>query len=397
MGMFGKVKISNETCVSALSEINSVAPKNWFVASNNGKDKKLNHAYIVNVLEDAIQLVPIKKQNKSFIVDKDNIIVINESEDIKKCILIVEDTHDHFYIYLNNGYKFKLGIHKKQFDKNRKALYKTYRKRFKKQSFPLQFLDYAFSALVIIVTLLAAICLVFDYSPIAHIYGIVSLKTFVNDAKNAESLNIVLEPYDKADLKAEENYIKVKHGNIEIKIPSNCYIDSENGETDGSVTYINGLSENEMLRINIEYESYDFDYDEEFSEKSKEFYKKISPYTEKEFGFPITGMYHYQKAMWMANTDDINYMDINEVLFYFVLFNLKAPMVPYDCRHVYDIETENYCGFILENGPTPIDVYIMSFQLYPKDNLESYYVVTVASSDLDEAYKILNSVEFVAE
>ena len=38
--MFGRIKISNEECVLALTEINGIAPENWFIAKKKEKTKK---------------------------------------------------------------------------------------------------------------------------------------------------------------------------------------------------------------------------------------------------------------------------------------------------------------------------------------------------------------------
>ena len=398
--MFGNFKISNEEYISALTEINGIAPENWFVAINKGKDRKINRGFLVNNTEETIQLIPIKKENKTYIIDKENVITLSITEDIKKCVLVIEDTHDHFYIYLNNGAKIKTVVRKKQFDKNRKATYKAFRKQFKKHSAVQQTFDIGFTTLVVWCVVVSVLFELNNYNPIAHIYMSNQLKSLVEDEANAEYLDIVLEPYDKADLELEENYITVKHGNIKMNIPSNLYVDSELSNSEDSITYTNGLTKNLMTRVNLEYEPLDFSgfvNDDGDEKETKAYYEKISPIIEKEFGFPITNMYQYQKAIWAADVDNINYWNYKETVIYYTLANTKLLTAPGDCQHVYDIKTDTYSGFILEVGPTPIDIYLISFWVYPNSNPDLQYVVQVISGDITEAYKILNSVELVTE
>ena len=66
-------------------------------------------------------------------------------------------------------------------------------------------------------------------------------------------------------------------------------------------------------------------------------------------------------------------------------------------KDVGSIKTDTYSGFILECGPTPTNAVLLQLSFFSDNNPELQYVVTVMSGDLDEAYKILNSVELVTE
>ena len=105
--MFGNFKISNEEYISALTEINGVAPENWFVARNKGKDKKVNRGYLVNNTEDTIQLIPIKKENKVYIIDKENVITLSKIEEITKIVYVLDDLYSFLRIHLNNGFVYR--------------------------------------------------------------------------------------------------------------------------------------------------------------------------------------------------------------------------------------------------------------------------------------------------
>lgn len=407
--MFGRIKISNEECVLALTEINGIAPDNWFVAKNKGKDKKVNHGFLINNTEDTIQLIPIKKENKAYIIDKENIITLSITENIKKCVLVIEDTHDHFYIYLNNGNKIKTVVRKKQFDKNRKAAYKVFRKQFRKESLLQQSIDIIFSALIV---LLACSILIIelltdipnDTMLYKHYEAAYDLKQMVDSGYFDEYMAVTLEQYPYSDLEFEGNISTITHGRLKMSLPKDCKLNKEasleDSTTDGFVTYTTGLGEEKALSVMIDYHSIDFS--ESYDEKSEKFMDAIRDVAIKEFGFSLDNHYNLTKAMWQMNEieENINYFSRNEVALYRFLLIMKTTMSSGE-NNYYEINTPTYCGFVSVRNHSFDDnnFTTVNLDLYSYDNLDVAYQVTiiVKNGDINDAYKIFNSVELVTE
>lgn len=396
--MFGIPKISNEEYISTLTEINGVAPETWFLAFNRGKLKKRIYAFLVNSIGDTLQLVPIKKNKKVFSLDKENIINLSKEDYFSKTTCVVDDTHDHFNICLTNGNKYKTIIKKYIIDKNRRKKYKSFRKQFKKQSVFPQIMHIVSSAFIVLIVAIPLICDLNNYSPIKHAFIANELKSIVATEENSLNLKTVLKPYDKAHLKLEENsFTTVEHGAIRLNIPSEYHISSDEEVDDFSVTYTNDLEKEQLVHITIDYEPLDYTYsDNEMEEKTRQLYKTVSPTTKREFGFPIQSQYDYMRATYMADVNNINYWNYKEVALYYVLMIMKTSL-PTTCQHLYDIKTETYSGFIMECEPTSVGIFFVQLSIFPNNNLDLQYTITVMCGDVNEAYKILNSVELIEE
>ena len=393
-----KIKISNDEIFAFLTETNGVEPTQWFITKNGSKNKKDVLAYIFNNTPECIQLIAIKGKKKNCYIDKESVFTYSKTDDIES-LTVARGEFYEIKIKLKNGSKYVLGAFPHKADALHKESMKALRAEYKEVSKKEQIKNILYYVILFAIgisigLLLSEISEAKGYNGIKHIIIAQQLKSLVGNEENAKSLDIVLEPYDKADLKHEENYTTVKHGNIIMNIPSNLYIDSELGDSGESVIYTNGLKDDSITNITIDYEPYNFNHEDA---ETQTMYEKLSPISEKEFGFPIISTYHYMKAMWMTDVDNINYWNYKETVMYYLLVNLKAPMVPSICQHVYDIKTDTYSGFILECGPTPTNAVLLQLSFFSDNNPELQYVVTVMSGDLDEAYKILNSVELVTE
>ena len=399
-----KLKISNEEIFDFLTEINGVEPTQWFIAKNGGKNKKDVLAYVFNNTPEYIQLVAIKGKKKNCYIDKESVFTYSKTDDVES-LTVARGEFYEIKIKLKNGTKYIIGAFPTGADKSHKASMKALRVEYKEVSKKEQIKNILYYVILFTIgisigLLLSELSEAKGYNGIKHIIIAQQLKSLVGNEANAEYLDIVLEPYDKADLELEENYITVKHGNIKMNIPANLYMDSEFSNSEDSITYTNGMTKNSMKRVVIEYAPLDFSgfvNDDGDEKETKAYYEKISPITEKEFGFPITNMYQYQKAIWAADTNNINYWDYKETVIYYTFANTRLLTAPGDCQHIYDIQTDTYNSFALECGPTSIDLYIISLWMYPNSNPDLHYTVQVISGDLDEAYKILNSVELVTE
>ena len=392
------IEISDVEIFEFLTELNGIEPTQWFITKNGGKNKKDVLAYILNNTPEHIQLIAVKGKKKNCYIDKESVITYNKTDDIET-LTVARGEFYEIKIKLKNGMKYVLGAFPHKSDALHKESMKALQIEYKEASKKAQIKNVMYYVTICVIGVLigwsiSEITTSNGYNGVKHIIIAQQLKSLVENEEIAESLDIILEPYDKADLEFEANYTTAKHGNIKMNIPSNLYIDSELGDSGESVVYTNGLTGDSIINITIDYEPYDFNHEDE---ETKVMYEKLSPISEKEFGFPIISIYHYMKAMWMTDVDNINYWNYKETAMYYLLVTLKAPMVPAICQHVYDVKTDTYSGFILECGPTPTNAVLLQLSIFPDNNPELQYTVTVISGDITEAYKILNSVELVTE
>lgn len=406
LNMFGRIKISNEECVLALFEINGVVPEDWFVAVNKGKDKRVHYAFIVNNTDDAIQLIPIKKESKKLVIDKENIIILSKSDDIKKCIVLIEDTHDHFYIHLNNGFKFRLVIRRRQFDKDRKKIYKSFRKQFTKQSLVPQTLDVIFNALIVLLSLTVMLWGILNIpnstSLYKHYAAACDLKQTVDSGYFDKYMTVTLEQYSHSDLEFESDVYTVTHGKLRLNLPLDCKLNKEASLEDstdnGFATYTTDLEEEKALSVMIDSQPIDFSNNN--IEGYAELIDTLRDTAIKEFGVSLDNHYNLTKAMWQMNSleDNINYFSRNEVALYRFMLVMKMTMSS-GVNNYYEINTPSYCGFISVRNIGDSDSTIVNLDVFSYENLNESYQITVfvRNGNINDAFKIINSVEFVTE
>lgn len=406
--MFGNFKISNEEYISALTEINGVAPENWFVARNKGKDKKVNRGYLVNNTEDTIQLIPIKKENKVYIIDKENILSYSKSDDIKSIIVVVDDTYSHLKIRLNDGAFYNLKIPKFFVPKERKNNFKIFRKEYKEQSKKAQLLNnisniayVIFFSSVLTIELLTTIPN--DTMLYKHYEAAYDLKQTVDSGYFDEYMAVTLEQYPYSDLKLEDDFSTITHGKIQLNIPIDCKLNTDilsDSAVDGFVSYTTGLEEEKALSVMIDY--HELDYSEHNDEEYKIFEDAVRETSIKEFGVSLDNHYNLTKTMWQMNDleKNINYFSRNEVALYRFMLIMKMTMSS-GINNYYEINTPTYCGFvsIRNNFLNSNNFNLVNLEIYSYDNLDVAYQVTISvkNGDINDAYKILNSVELVTE
>lgn len=410
--MFGNFKISNEEYISALTEINGVAPENWFVAKNKGKDKKVNRGYLVNNTEDIIQLIPIKKENKIYIIDKENVITLSKIEEITKIVYVLDDLYSFLRIHLNNGFTFKLRVYNVFSNKLRKKNFKEFRKPYKRQSVKAQ--------VSLLIYYIIVYTLIFAEILFGALYGIIKipndsklyyhyqyakdLKQTVDSGYFDEYMAVTLEQYPHSDLELESDVYTITHGKIRMNLPKDCKFNKETtleGSTDnGFVSYTTGLGKEKALSATIDYNPTDFS--EAYNEESDIFMDATRDVAIKEFGFPLDNHYNIIKAMWqMSELDEnINYFSREEIALYRFLIIMKTTMNSGESNY-YEIKTPTYCGFVsVRKISFDNDSFTtVNLDLFSYDNLDVNYHVTIVvkNGDVNDAFKIINSVELVTE
>ena len=404
LNMFGKFNITNEEYISVLTEINSISPETWFVAVNKGKDKKVNRGFLINNTENTIQLIPIKKINKAYIIDKENLIILSKTEDIKKIIYVIDDLYSFLRIHLNNGFTFKLRVYNVFSNKLRKKNFKEFRKPYKKQSVKAQvslLIYYIIGCTLIFAEILFGVLFgVLNIPNNSNLYKhyqyAKSLQMFIEDEEHKQDLSVVLKPYEKLSLELDGDYTTVKAADFKFNLPEGYikHIAPDYNEEESTLIIYDYKNDGDKKRILIDKEPYvGIDY--------TELDEKIGKACEKEFGFRIDSHYNWSKLMWVMDyyNGDINYFDPEELLLYGSMASTKAAFVG-AVTEVYEVETPTYKGTIkildnnLDNG-----VVFVLLDACTYDDLNTTYRITfmIQKAEIDEAYKILNSVELITE
>ena len=100
--------------------------------------------------------------------------------------------------------------------------------------------------------------------------------------------------------------------------------------------------------------------------------------------------------------DNLNYFSLHEVALYRFLLTMKITMSSGE-NNYYEINTPTYCGFVsVRNNSLGDDdktFSIVNLNLYSYDNLDVAYQVTIIikNGDINDAFKIINSVELLTE
>ncbi len=405
--MFGKFNITNEEYISALTEINDVVPENWFVAVNKGKDEKVNRGFLINDTDDTIQLIPIKKINKTYIIDKENILAYSKSDDIKSIVVVVDDTHSHLKICLNDGTFYNLKIPKFFVTKERKNNFKIFRKEYKKQSKKAQLLNNIYNIAYVVffisaltITLLTTIPN--DTMLYKHYQYAEDLKQTVNSGYFDEYMAVTLEQYPHSDLEFESDVYTVTHGKLRLNLPLDCKLNKEASLEDstdnGFATYTTDLEEKKALSVMIDSQPIDFSNNN--IEGYAELIDTLRDTAIKEFGVSLDNHYNLTKAMWQMNSleDNINYFSRNEVALYRFMLVMKMTMSS-GVNNYYEINTPSYCGFVSVRNIGDSDSTIVNLDAFSYENLNESYQITVfvRNGNINDAFKIINSVEFVTE
>ncbi len=408
--MFGNFKISNEEYISALTEINGVTPENWFIAINKGKDKKVNRGFLVNNTEDIIQLIPIKKENKAYIVDKENVITLSKIEEITKIVYVLDDLYSFLRIHLNNGFTFKLRVYNVFSNKLRKKNFKEFRKPYKRQSVKAQ--------VSLLIYYIIVYTLIFAEILFGALYGVIKipndsklyyhyqyakdLKQTVDSGYFDEYMAVTLEQYPYSDLKFEEEFSTVTHGKLRMNLPLDCKLNKElsleDSTVDGYVAYSTDLEIETALYITIDSQPIDFSNND--IEGYAELIDTLRDTAMKEFGVSLDNHYNLTKAMWQMSSleDNINYFSRNEVALYRFMLVMKMTMSS-GVNNYYEINTPSYCGFVSIRNIGDSDSTIVNLDVFSYDNLNESYQITifVRNGDINDAFKIINSVELVTE
>ena len=389
-----KLKISNEEIFNFLTEINGVEPTQWFITKNGGKNKKDVLAYIFNNTSEYIQLVAIKGKKRNCYIDKESVVTYSKTDDIESLTVAELDFYE-IKIKLKNGTKYVVGAFPIGADKLHKKSMKALRTEYKPASKKAQIIAMVTNILVIGLIYVCLFSLPDVSEKIGNRYIVAKyIQNTIESGEYKDELSVVLKPYDKQNLKLDGNYTTIEAGNFKFNLPEGYgeYISDYDYEESTLIAYDCKVDEG-IKRVIVDTEVLDGGMFTDFDET-------LGDACEKEFGFRIDSQYNWDKLMWSIDyyNGDINYFDPEELVLYYSMLSTKANFVG-AVTEVFEVETPTYKGMIFVTENSFNNTLIIMLDAYAHNNLNiSYRISTIVpQTDIDEAYKILNSVELVTE
>lgn len=411
-----KVDIPDEIIFNVLCEINGVAPTNWFIAQNVGKDRKETFAYIVNNTPEYIQLISLKGNKKQGFIDKTNIITLNKSTDIEKCSIIISDYYK-IKLKLKNGAKFVFIAHLIGSTKQQRKSVRALRKEYKKQNLLKQTLWYAFY----VVTVILAIIVGWNIGEnIAHSAinaeqsqnlsqeeqetikeideTFEQTKTYINSPEYKDLFSVKIQPFESDAVVTGKTKV--------VELNSFRFIFDKNAEfhkfDSGDYSYVIG-GENHTLGVGY---VDTFNLDAEGIEKNKTVDEKLKNGTLEKMGYSIKSQYDMNRTKYVIDyfSDDINEFNTYEK----VVFNKVVSDMLSDYNDgrkilaVYEKEFDSYYMLVQKvqyDDMADEPVYAYDIDIFFKDDLNTFeaYSITSLNHTEEECFAIINSMELIEE
>lgn len=389
-----KIRIDNIEMFNFLTETNGVEPTQWFITKNGGKNKKDVFAYILNNTPEYIQLIAIKGKKKKCYIDKESIVTYSKTEDIESLTVVRSEFYE-IRIKLKNSIKYVLGAFPFGADKFHKEAMKAFRVEYKEVSKKVQASTTVRNVLIYLVSIVLGVNVYFACEKIGTRYIVAKyIQNTIESGEYKEELSVVLKSYDKQNLKLDGNYTTIKAGNFRFNLPEGYgeYISDYDYEESTLIAYDCKIDKG-IKRVIVDTEVLD---GREFTD----FDETLGDACEKEFGFRIDSQYNWEKLMWSIDyyNGDINYFDPEELVLYYSMLSTKAAMVG-AVTETYEVETPTYKGIMLISENSSNNTLLIMLNAYAHNDLNTSYRITtiVPQTNIDEAYKILNSVELVTE
>ena len=410
-----KVNIDDETIFQVLNEINGVAPTSWFIARNVGKDRKETFAYIVNNAPEYIQLIPLKGNKKNGLIDKGNIITLNKSTDIEKCILIMTD-YCKIKLQSKDGTKFLLIAHIVGSTKHQRKSIKALRKEYKKSSRPSQTFWNVFLVVVTVLTVIVSYNIgreigenmrisqqqeqsQEDEETVKEVEQQFNKNIeIINSPEYKDVLSIKVQPYEsKAVITGETKTVEVN--SFRFKVSANSELHKFDS---GNYGYIDN-SNNKIISAGYVLTR---DTTKEVTDLQNSTYKHIEGGTFEKMGYSINSWYENQKSTYSIDYFNADIQNFN--LYEKMLFNLAMNSRMRDATEqslllaVYEKEFDSYYMIVKKIQHSDMAeelVYGYEIDIYFKDDLntlESYAITNMGYTE-EECFAIINSMELIEE
>lgn len=411
-----KVDINDETIFQVLSEINGVAPTNWFIAQNVGKDRKETFAYIVNNTPEYIQLIPLKGNKKQGVIDRMNIITLNKSTDIEKCSIIMSD-YCKFKLKLKNGAKLWFIAHLFGATKHQRNSIRVLRKEYRKQNILKQTLWYAFYVAIVILTVIAGLNIGEKIaSSIINTEQSQELSQEEQETikeveqefnKNIEIINspeykdvfsIKVQPFESDAVVTGETK-KVELNSFRFTVSANSELHQFER---GDYGYVDG-SNNKIISAGYVLTR---DTTKEITDLQNSTYKHIQGGTLEKMGYSINSWYDNQKSIYSIDyfNTDIQKLSLYEKMLFNLAMNSRMRGATEESLllAVYEKEFDSYYMIVKKIQHSDMAeelVYNYEIDIYFKDDLntlESYAITNMGYTE-EECFAIINSMELIEE
>ncbi len=206
--------------------------------------------------------------------------------------------------------------------------------------------------------------------------------------------------YEKYDVK-DDTFKIIDYGNYSVGVPSHWTDQSDEGST--FITYgLKSTTDEDVLAEALAATGNGEDYTDmillnrEIYE-SDDIWRRVNKGFERlGYGMPTTAYDSIRIALSM-DSKDYNLLNYNKSLaFTFALPYRAGSVNVYDgvTSWSYLYEDENKCGFINEMYREDSDSYRYYLNFYDTDDLNTEYIIILATKDKDTAYAIINSLEF---
>lgn len=392
-----KLNISDLDVHNLLTDINGIEPTQWFITENVGKNKKDVFAYILNNTSEYIQIIPIKGNKKKHHIDTENIAIYYKNTDIQKVSVIYGDIN--FYaikIKLCNKTKFVMASYPWSDNEFHKWSMKEFKKEYKKSSKGSQIKSIITNILIISLLFVCLFSLHSVSKKIVNRYILAKyIQNTIESGEYKDELSVILKPYDKQNLQLDGSCTTIEAGNFKFNLPESYekYVNPDYGYEESTLITYDCKVDEGIKRVIVDTEALDGGAFTDFDET-------LGDACEKEFGFRIDSQYNWDKLMWSIDyyNGDINYFDPEELVLYYSMLSTKANFVG-AVTEVFEVETTTYKGMIFVTENSFNNTLIIMLDAYAHNDLNTSYRIStiVPQTDIDEAYKILNSVELITE
>lgn len=199
-----------------------------------------------------------------------------------------------------------------------------------------------------------------------------------------------------------DSFSMVDNGEFSVKIPDGLELQDEISEN--LMEYESSDESKHVIMVKGSDASYlnMFDPENYTDVNETDMHMELEELTE---GFEIIGKgypdsaYGALKCMHLIDSDDYNFWDLKSARVFAVMGYSKAASEPLMGRDIFIYEGEKICGIVglscRENTDTGSATYRTQFKFFKTDDLNTEYMLMISAESLDEAYAIINSVEFI--
>lgn len=387
-----KIRISYDEAFNALCSLNSQEPQCWFPVKNKTKNKDIQIlkngekaiGYIVNKLDSGIQLLPVFGDKTSQSLSPEEIIFLS-NEDIENVSILRRFDDSQMWIKLKSGVSYKFSFNYMMRGYNNKQNMRIFRSNYLKASRKIEALYY-FGYIALILIIVVTINVACDYYTSHTKYKAIG-QELIKIAEQDESGNLYtpLLPYDKGEFALDGEIQTYENDYYSFNFP----VDFVKKETTNESSAAYKLPDESMTILISEPEGHIFEESAfDFAEPHNDLYQKY-------FGVKLDSQYNSEKIGYSVNFNDLDVNNFEQCVAFLTSYFRKSTMM--SNSDFYNIENEDYCGFVIVSGEDNPVRKLVIFEIYKKEDLNHSFQISFMcqkAEQLDDAYAIINSFAF---